>query len=69
MDLHLYIPALIVLGAAVIAFAGGCLSVLWNFSDSPSATKELGVAFGTMMVYASPMAALVAVGMQIAHWA
>ncbi len=66
MDLYLYIPALIILGASVVAFFAGVFAFILALGYSD--WESFWVALGIFLVYGSPVAALIAVGMQIAHW-
>lgn len=69
MDIHLYIPALITFGAAAVGCVVGLFSLLASFTDDTlSPGQQLGLAGGIALLYAAPVAALIAVGMQIAHW-
>jgi hypothetical protein len=70
MDLHLYIPALIVFGAAVLSFFFGLFMSVISFpvGIGRDLRRDIGLALGVCFMYASPAAAMLAIGMQIAHW-
>lgn len=69
MNISFYIPALLTLVGALVGFIVGVFGFLLNFPIGlASRRQDAGLVISAVMIYAAPVAALIAIGMQIAHW-